>query len=55
MLVAEDSVKAVWYYKEVHELTVGIIVAGCTFLSECEMLGILGLCLEISRVVPEGL
>jgi len=28
MLVREDSVKAVWHYRELHKLTVGIIVAG---------------------------
>ena len=32
MLVAEDSVKAVCYYKEVHKLTVSIIVAGCLYI-----------------------
>jgi hypothetical protein len=32
VLVREDSVKAVWYYKELHKLTVGIIVAGCSYI-----------------------
>jgi hypothetical protein len=32
MLVMEDSVKAVWYYRELHKFTVSVIVAGCLYI-----------------------
>lgn len=32
MLVREDSMNAVWYYRELHKFTVGIIVAGCSYI-----------------------